>query len=95
MTAASLLTLHASLDSSQRSLTTRRQCVAGDPKLCPGPAGAQSLLLQQTRLVHAHACRAYEELAGVFLAARLEPSARHVRDQALRYLGCSPGAFDG
>jgi tetratricopeptide (TPR) repeat protein len=44
-------------------------------------------------LVHAHACRAYAKLERVLLAAHLEPSARHVRDQAVRYLDCPAETF--
>jgi tetratricopeptide (TPR) repeat protein len=44
-------------------------------------------------LVHAHACRAYGKLERVLLAANLEPSAHHVRDQAVRYLGCPAETF--
>src|SRR5262249_51063309 len=48
----------------------------------------------QCPLVHAHACRAYGELERILLAAQLEASARHVKDQALRYLACDADAFE-
>ena len=56
-------------------------------------AAAGPTLNLQCPLVHAHACQAYAELASIFLAAKLEPSARHVREQAVRYLGCPDGPF--
>jgi tetratricopeptide (TPR) repeat protein len=76
---------HAALPSL---LAVYARLPGGECAAAPGPG-----LNLQCPLVHAHACQAYAELARIFLAAKLEPSARHVRDQALRHLGCPGEAF--